>query len=140
MARILGIDYGKKRLGIAISDESGQIASALATIERRGLQTDLKNLKNYIDQYQVSKIIVGLPLHMDKEEESKEEAKVRDFVSKLEEVFGIPVEKYDERLSTQEADAILLSAELSPKKRKKYRDRVAASIILQRYLEDKNEK
>ena len=140
MARILGIDYGGKRLGVAVTDESCQIASPIGTIERKNLRTDILNIKQFLDKYHVSKIVIGLPLHMDVEQESRKTKEVKGFVRSIEKALNLPIELFDERLSTQEAETILLEADLSRKKRKRYRDKLAASIILQRYLDEREKK
>ncbi len=134
MGRILGIDFGDKRLGLALSDESHTLASPLAVYERKDLQSDLKFLSDLISQYQITEIVLGLPVKMDGSLGPKAQ-QVLEFQKLLEEHVKIPVSTFDERLTTAEAERVLLQADLSRKKRKARRDALAAVLILQGYLQ-----
>jgi putative Holliday junction resolvase len=132
--RILGIDYGSKRLGLAMCDELGLTAQALTTITRKNRERDLKEIETVIKQYNVEKIIVGYPLRLDGTEGIQCE-KVNRFVDILESRFSLPIVKWDETLSTKEAEQILIEANINRKKRKDVVDKIAAAIILQDYLD-----
>lgn len=132
--RILGIDLGEKRIGISISDELGITAQGLATINSINEKEDLKNIKKIIDKYQVEKIILGLPINMNGSL-GKQAKKAISFAEKLKSSFQLPVELEDERLSTSEAEKLLIKADRSRKKRKKVIDKMAAIIILQSFLD-----
>lgn len=132
--RILGIDFGTKTIGLAVSDEIGLIGQPIGTIEHKGLQHDLQEVQAKIREYKIQKIVVGLPKNMDGSI-GKSALQVLDFVENLKQAFNIPVDTWDERLSTVEAERVLLDADMSRRKRKKVIDKVAASIILQGYLD-----
>jgi putative Holliday junction resolvase len=132
--RILGIDYGSKRLGLAMCDELGLTAQALTTITRKNRERDLKEIETVIKQYNVEKIVVGYPLRLDGTEGIQCE-KVNKFVDILESRFSLPIVKWDETLSTKEAEQILIEANINRKKRKDVVDKIAAAIILQDYLD-----
>jgi len=133
--RILGIDYGSKRLGLSVCDELGITAQGLTTVVRRDMTRDLERIAHYINEYGVEKIVVGYPVRLDGTEGIQCE-KVDRFTERLEVRFGLPVIKWDESLSTKEAERILIEADMSRKKRKKVVDKLAASIILQDYLDN----
>lgn len=132
--RILGIDYGSKRLGLAVCDELGLTAQGLTTITRKNRERDLEEIGAVIEQYNVEKIVVGFPLRLDGTEGIQCE-KVNRFVDILESKFALPIVKWDESLSTKEAEQILIEANMSRKKRKGVVDKLAAAIILQDYLD-----
>ncbi|MBU0567873.1 Holliday junction resolvase RuvX [bacterium] len=134
--RILGIDFGGKRIGIAVSDETGFLASALKVIENRGEEKVLEELKEIISSFEVEEIVIGLPKMMDGSL-GREAAKVHSFASSLRENLSCPINFWDERLSTVEAQNILIQGNLSRKKRKKVIDKLSAVIILQGYLDKK---
>ncbi len=134
MGRILGIDFGERRFGLAISDESRSLASPLAVYERTDPERDLKFLSDLVSQYQITEIVVGLPLNMDGSLGEKAQ-QVLEFKKLLEGHLKLPVHTFDERLTTAEAERVLLQADLSRKKRKAKRDALAAVLILQGYLQ-----
>jgi putative Holliday junction resolvase len=134
MARVLGIDFGEKRLGLALSDESRTLASPLAVYERKDLQSDLRFLSDLILRYQITEIVLGLPLNMDGSLGPKAQ-QVLEFKRALEESLKLPVHTFDERLTTAEAERALLEANMSRRKRKTKRDALAAVLILQGYLQ-----
>jgi conserved hypothetical protein TIGR00250 len=133
MARVLGIDFGEKRLGLALSDESRTLASPLAVYERKDIQSDLRFLSDLIFRYQITEIVLGLPFNMDGSLGPKAQ-QVLEFKRALEESLKLPVHTFDERLTTAEAERALLEANMSRRKRKARRDALAAVLILQGYL------
>ena len=135
--RYLGIDYGTKRLGLAISDEMGIIAGKYGTLESKGPRQNLDRIKTIIEKEQVGKVVIGYPRNMDGS--SGETAqKVEAFVEGLKEIVDIPVETWDERLSSVSAEKLLIRGDVRRKKRKKVIDQVAAVIILQNFLDHQN--
>ena len=134
--RILGLDLGTKTLGVAISDNTETISSSLLTIRFDSVddRNVIPELKKIIDYYNVKLIVLGLPKNMNNT--LGDAAKRSELFKKiLEENFNIEVILQDERLSSVSANNIMLEADLSRKKRKKKKDEVAASIILQNYLD-----
>jgi putative holliday junction resolvase len=134
MSRVLGIDFGEKRLGLALSDESRTLASPLAVYERKDLQSDLRFLRDLILRYQITEIVLGLPLNMDGSLGPKAQ-QVLEFKRALEESLKLPVHTFDERFTTAEAERALLEANMSRRQRKAKRDALAAALILQGYLQ-----
>jgi putative Holliday junction resolvase len=132
--RILGIDYGDKRIGVAVCDELGLTAQGLATIVRKDVERDIAAIAEYITEYHVEKIVIGYPVMLDGSEGIQCE-KVNRFIDILQSRFSLSVIKWDESLSTKEAEKILIEANMSRKKRKKVVDKLAAIIILQGYLD-----
>jgi putative Holliday junction resolvase len=132
--RIAGIDFGTVRLGIALSDARRTIASPHENYTRRGPQADAERLKRLVAEEQVTLFVVGLPVHLDGRE-SQQSREARQFGLWLQEATGVPVEFFDERFTTAEAERFLGSAELTKKKRKARLDMLAAQIMLTAYLE-----
>ena len=132
--RILGLDYGEKRIGVAVCDELGFTAQGLSTIIRKNKKHDWEILGNLVKNYKVDKIVVGYPVKMDGSEGIQCE-KVNRFVSLLEKTFALPIIKWQETLSTKEAEGILIESGVRWKKRKKIVDKLAACLILQGYLD-----
>jgi len=136
--KVMGLDYGTKTVGIAISDALGMIAQGIETIhyeqhERHKLYNRIGELAN---AHGVSRFIVGLPKHMNGTIGERGEA-CQYFAKQLSERFAKPVEMYDERLTTVEAERLLIEADVSRKKRKSVIDKTAAVLILQGYLDRK---
>jgi len=131
--RVLGLDVGDKYIGIAISDAEGISAHALKRIERSHWVSDLRDI---IEGYQkeINTIVVGLPRMLDGSIGAQAE-KVMSFVEELKKTIHIPVVLWDERLSTAQADRAMLEAGMKGRKRRMLRDKVAATIILQSYLD-----
>ena len=127
------MDLGSRTIGVAISDELGITAQGLKTIKRRSIEDDLKEISIIIAQFKIDRIVVGLPKNMDGTI-GKQAELVLQWIKAAQEKIKIPVETWDERLSTVEASKILLEADLSRKKRKGVIDKLAAVIILQGYL------
>lgn len=135
--RLLGIDYGHKRIGIALSDVLEVMASPLEILQRQSLAKDLDYLAALARKHEVGKIVVGLPVNMDGSE-GELAAQARAFADALTTRLGIPVELYDERMTTLQADRMLTEeADLSRGRRKEVRDKIAASLILQSYLDSR---
>ena len=132
--RTLGLDVGTKTIGVAVSDALGFTAQTVTTIRRSNLKTDLAALKALVEEYEARCFVVGLPLNMDGSEGPRAEA-TRRFVDVLTQTFGLPVELWDERLSTVAAQRTLLEADLSRAKRREVIDQMAAQFILQGWLD-----
>ncbi len=132
--RLLGVDYGTVRVGLAISDAERRLASPLAVYERKGREADAVYIRTLIEAEEVGALVVGLPVHLDGREGQKA-SEARAFGAWLAEATGLPVTFWDERFSTVEAESALWQAGLTHKKRKARRDRVAAQILLQAYLD-----
>ena len=132
--RFLGFDYGEKRVGLALSDPSGSIASPLETYQRRRPGDDAEHFRRVIDQHNIVRLVVGLPVHTSGREGTKAR-EARRFGGWLANVTGLPVVFWDERFTTVEAERYLQQAELTAKKRKARRDMLAAQILLQSYLD-----
>jgi len=132
--RIAGIDYGTVRVGIAISDRGRTIASPYETYTRRDAEQDARWFRRFVEDEGVTLLVVGLPVHLDGRESQKSQ-EARAFGAWLRDVTGLPVEFFDERFTTAEAEGYLAAAELTSKRRKKRRDMLAAQIMLAAYLE-----
>ncbi|HLK85115.1 MAG TPA: Holliday junction resolvase RuvX [Candidatus Binataceae bacterium] len=135
--RVSGIDYGRKRIGLAVSE--GDHAYPVGTIERRSFIRDIELIRIQLASRDVSLIVVGLPINMDGSE-GPSAAAARTFAERLAEAIGIPVEMYDERLTTVEALDRLRDASISRAKRKGLRDALAATVMLQGWLEARRSK
>ena len=130
--RVLGLDLGTKRIGVAVSDELGMLAQARCFI-RRNKETSLE-VKRLAEEENIGTIVVGLPLNMDGSEGPRA-LDSREVASNIEHVTGIKVVLWDERLSTREAEDIMIEADISRNKRKKSIDKLSAQLILQGYLD-----
>ena len=133
-SRVLALDVGSKRIGVAVSDPLGITAQGLETIQRQNKRRDLEALSNLITRYQVSEIVMGLPLRLSGAE-GTQSGKMRAFADLLHSEFGIPVHLWDERWTSTEANRLLRETELSIEKRAQAVDRMAAVLILQSWLE-----
>lgn len=132
-SRILALDYGTKRIGVALSDELGWTAQPLETFERRTLDWDIAHIASLINSHEAGKVVLGLPLQLDGREGPAIQA-MREFVTILEQGISVPIVLWDERMTTKAAEDLLIAADVSRKKRKGTVDRVAAAILLQSYL------
>ncbi len=140
--RIMGLDYGDKTVGVAISDEMFLTAQPKETIKRERpgkLRQTFARIEELIREYDVEKVVVGLPKKMDNEEGDRCE-KSRDFGEQLERRTGLEVIYQDERLTTMAADAVLEEGGVRKENRKEYIDKLAASLILQGYLDGLSQK
>lgn len=132
--RILGLDVGSRRIGIAVSDPLGITAQGLETLQRRNKRTDLAALELVIREYAVREIVVGLPLRMSGAEGTQSD-KMQVFAEDLRKRFRLPVHLWDERLTSAEANRLLRATELSIEKRARAVDRMAAVLILQGWMQ-----
>ena len=138
--RIIGLDYGTKTVGVAVSDSLGRTAQAVETITRKEenkLRQTLARIEALIDEYNVEEIVVGLPKNMNNTIGERAEA-CRDFADKLERRTGLPVIMWDERLTTVSADNVLKECGVRRENRKAVVDKIAAVFILQGYLDYKS--
>lgn len=134
--RVLGLDVGARRIGLAISDPLGITAQGLETLHRKNKKHDLAYLNRIIREYDVKEIVVGLPLRMSGAEGTQAE-KIQSFADDLRKHFKIPVHLWDERLTSAEANRLLRETELSIEKRGQAVDRMAAILILQNWMESR---
>jgi putative holliday junction resolvase len=132
--RLLGIDLGSKRIGIAVSDALGFTAHPVTVLNRQGGQADLNAISDLVEEHEVGQVVLGLPLNMD-DSEGAAAARVRRFGESLQRHLGIPVHLWDERLTTWEALQMLKQAQVKPRKRRKVVDQLAAVLILGSYME-----
>ncbi len=131
--RVLALDLGERRIGLALSDPTGTIAQGLEVIDRKTGANVLAEIRHRVETLRVERIVVGLPLRMDGTEGAEAE-KVRRFVARLQARVGIPVDVQDERLSSAEAEQLMIAGDASRARRRRSRDAVAAALILQTYL------
>ncbi len=134
--RVLAIDYGRRRIGLAVSDALGLAARPLGTLERTNRRDDLRRLRQVVRQHEIRRIVVGHPLHLDGTagEMATEAAR---FAARIEKQLSVPVELVDERLSSWEAEQMLAAGKAAPWKRAVKLDALAAAVILRDYLERK---
>ena len=138
--RLLAIDYGEKRIGIAVSDPTGMIATGIESYLRtQSVKQDVLHIKDICRQYGISKIICGMPLNLDGTQGSSA-LKAQAFAKRLRELTRLGVEFFDERLTTVTATEYLIEADMSREKRRKIVDKMAAVEILQSYLDEQQEK
>jgi len=135
--RILAIDHGARRMGLAVSDPLGITAQGIETLQRRNKRSDFARLQRVINEYEVQEIVVGYPLRMSGEEGTQSQ-KVAEFAEELRQRFGLPVHLLDERLTSAEANRLLREAEVSLERRKHAVDRMAATLILQSFLQSRD--
>jgi putative Holliday junction resolvase len=131
--RILALDLGKKRIGLALSDPLGLTAQGLPTLQRVNIRTDLAELDRLAAEHDVRLILLGHPLHMSGHE-SRQSQYTREFAGRLTEWTGLEVRLWDERLTTVEAQRVLKSSGISIVKRAKAVDQLAAQILLESFL------
>lgn len=132
--RLLGIDTGERRIGLAISDPDRKIASPLTTYRRQNRDADQGYFERLVREESVGLLVIGLPVHLDGREGQKA-LEARRFGQWLAKLVQLPIVFWDERFTTVQAERALLEAGLTHKKRRERRDRLAAQIILQSYLE-----
>ena len=133
LGRVLGLDVGSRRIGMAVSDALGITAQGLETLQRRNKRHDFQCLRDVIRKYEVKEIVVGLPLRMSGEEGIQAD-KMHGFAEELRKRFSLPVHLWDERLTSAEANRLLRETDLSIEKRGKAVDRMAAVLILQGWM------
>jgi len=135
--RIMGLDVGEKTIGIAVSDALGLTAQGLEVIRRTGsIEQDLQRLKEVVQEKEINKIVIGMPRNMNGSYGPQSE-KVQKFAEIIKAELNLPLETWDERLTTVEAERLLVSADMSRAKRRKVIDKMAASLILQGYLDSR---
>lgn len=132
--RILGIDYGDTRIGLAISDPLLITAQALGTYRSVNDEEDLKYFRTLAEKYEIAEIVIGLPLRMNGSSGTRAE-KTREFARLLEKTLKLPVILWDERLTTKQAYSILHTQNISGRRKKNLNDQVSAALILSSYLE-----
>jgi putative Holliday junction resolvase len=132
--RILALDVGEKRIGLAVSDPLGITAQGLGILNRKGREADLAELLKVARQYQVKKIVVGLPRHMDGRL-GKQAPEILELARSLGEALGVEVAPWEERLTSVEAERVLIAADVSRRRRRQVVDKLAAVLILQSYLD-----
>jgi len=132
--KLMGLDFGTRRIGVAVSDGPGWAAQGVATIERRGGEWDFAAIERLAGEHQVEALVVGLPLNMDGSQGRMAEL-ARRFAAGLADRLGFPVHLWDERLTSFEADQQLDQAQVPARRRKAKQDQVAAALILQGFLE-----
>jgi putative Holliday junction resolvase len=132
--RLLGLDVGARRIGVAVSDPLGITAQGLETLQRKNKRSDFEQLRRVIRDYQVREIVIGLPLRMSGLEGIQAE-KMQVFAAELRKQFKLPVHLWDERLTSAEANRLLRETDLSIEKRGRAVDRMAAILILQGFME-----
>lgn len=137
--RILALDVGDVRIGVAVSDALEILASPHSVIERTSLQKDCERVRQLVEQLTAEEIIIGLPLRTD-HKESAMAKKAEEFAQMLRQVVKVPVRLVDERFSTKIADAAMRTAGQSGKKRREKIDAAAAAVILQGYLDGKRKR
>lgn len=137
--RIMGLDYGSKTIGVAVSDPMGLTAQGIETItreEENKLRKSLRRIEELVEQYQVEEIVLGFPKNMNNTIGERAEKSLQ-LKETLERRLGLPVIMWDERLTTVEADRTLIEVGVRRENRKKYVDMIAAVFILQGYLDAK---
>ncbi len=138
MSKILGLDVGSATIGVAVSDSLGWTAQGVTTIRRKNMQRDLNFLRKLIRDHDVTEIVVGLPMKMNGELD-RQTRKILHFAKILRNTLHIPVKTWDERFSTVAANKALERGNVKKKKKAALIDKVAAIIILQGYLDNRNE-
>ena len=134
MGRILGIDYGSQRVGLALSDPSGIIASPLRTIKYQSIVDLIAQLKSLVGEHQINGFVVGFPIGM-KGQRTEQTETVESFIDILKEHFSLPIEIEDERLTSVQASRSLREQGFEPSREKGSVDATAAAILLQAYLD-----
>jgi putative Holliday junction resolvase len=134
MMRVMGLDIGTKRIGVAMSDERGITATPLKVLKRVGRRKDMEEIKSLAREYSVGVVVVGMPLNMDGSMGPKAK-EIEAFITRLATELQMPVKPWDERLSTVAVTKVLIEADVSRAGRKRVVDKLAAAYILQGYLD-----
>lgn len=132
--RILGVDYGEKRIGLALSDPLGFTAQGLETLANQSKNQVLNGLLEICHKNEVTEVVIGLPINMNGSVGPKAK-EILDLIPELEKKLQIPIKTWDERLTSRQAGRLMIEEGLSRSKQKKQSDRLAATLILQSYLE-----
>jgi putative Holliday junction resolvase len=138
-SRILGLDFGSRRIGAAVSDALGITAQSLAAIQRQGDNRDIETIGRLVREHSVGTVLIGLPLQLSGAEGIQAQ-KTRGFAEKIRERLGIPVEMWDERMTTVQAERHLIASGVRRVKRKEKRDSLSAVFLLQSFLDHRNRK
>lgn len=138
VGRVLGLDLGSKRVGVAISDRSGTIASPFMVLQRSGsLRRDHEAIARLVAEEECERVVVGLPLSLDGSIGRAAQSAI-DEAERLATVVGVPVETYDERLTTVSADRALIEAKMRADARRRVVDKIAAAVMLQAWIDRQN--
>ena len=137
--RVLGLDVGERRIGVAVSDPTGTIVSPVTAIRRVSQEADIRAVTALAGEYDAEAIVVGLPISLNGRL-GPQARLVREFIRSLSKESPVPVHSHDERFSTVEAERLLREAGHAPSREKGLRDSAAASVILQAYLDAKRER
>ena len=132
--RLLALDVGDRRIGVAVSDELGVTAQGVTTLHRRSWAADLAEIARLVESWEAEAIVVGLPLTLDGTVGTRTQT-VQRFIERLESVVAVPILSWDERFSTVAAERVLIDADLSRARRRQVVDKTAAVVILQHYLD-----
>jgi putative Holliday junction resolvase len=132
--RLLGLDFGTKRIGVAVSDEMGWTAGGVGVIKRKSMDQDLDAVGRFIQEYETSAVVIGLPFNMNGSSGWMARL-VRDFAQRVHKRIGVDVHLWDERLTSWEAEETLKECGVKVPKRARVKDKLAASLILQSYLQ-----
>jgi putative Holliday junction resolvase len=135
--RRLALDIGERRIGVAVSDPSGRVATPLVVLDARELARDISPLRRLIDDYEPAELVIGLPLTLSGEE-GPQAASIRATVRRLIEPLGIPLTYHDERFTSTDAERAMAAAGADSKARRGSVDMVAASLLLQSYLDTRS--
>jgi putative holliday junction resolvase len=135
VGRILGLDVGSKRIGMAVSDPLGITAQGIETLQRQNKRLDFEKLAKVIQELEITQIVVGYPLRMSGAEGFQAE-KMQKFAEELREHFALPVHLWDERLTSAEANRLLRETDMSIRRRGQVVDQMAAVLILQSWMEN----
>ncbi|MDJ0620560.1 MAG: Holliday junction resolvase RuvX [Calothrix sp. MO_192.B10] len=133
----LGLDVGRKRIGVAGCDRTGLIATGITTIERQSFVRDVEQIRTLVEQREVQTLVVGLPYSMDGSL-GFQARQTQKFANRLVKALQLPLEYVDERLTSYQAEQMLIAQKISPSRHKSLIDRKAASLILQQWLDSKN--
>lgn len=136
MSRIMGLDVGEATVGVAVSDELGFTAQPVTTVRRGTLARDMAAISDLIERHAVTSIVVGMPLRMAGDAGPAARAAV-SFVGRLRGAFDLPVVTWDERLTTVQAERLLVEADVTRRRRRDVVNQVAAAILLQSYLDSR---
>lgn len=131
--RILALDVGKKRIGLAVTDELGMTALGLETLHRTRIRDDIEKLRETATRYEIGTLLIGQPLHMSGDE-SRQGAYTKEFAERLAGAIGLPVVYWDERLTSAEAERLLRQAGATLEQRKRAVDQMAAVLLLESYM------
>ena len=135
--RVVALDLGEKRTGVAVSDPNCRVASPLCVLSTNELLTNKATFKRILEDYQPELLVIGLPVSLDGRE-NQQAIKIRSLATKLEELYDLPVEFCDERFSSKEAKSVLTQLGYSEKDMRGKTDKIAASIMLQTWLDTRN--